>query len=60
LTNVAVGRNDSLLSAVERIFGLTNGPTNHFAPQVNPQRRGFNNAIVGEGNSYNVLGGTLT
>jgi len=59
LANVAVGRDDSLFSAVERIFGFTNGPTNDFG-EVNPQRQGFNSAIVGQGGPLNVLGGIPT
>jgi hypothetical protein len=59
LANVPVGRDDSLFSAVERIFGVTNGPTNEFG-EVNPQRQGFNSAIVGEGFPLNVLGGIPT
>jgi hypothetical protein len=59
LANVAVGRDDSLFSAVERIFGFTNGPTNDFS-EVNPQRQGFNSAIVGQGGPLNVLGGIPT
>jgi hypothetical protein len=59
LGNIPVGRDDSLFSAVERIFGITNGPTNEFA-EVNPQRQGFNSAIVGEGGPLNVLGGIPT
>jgi hypothetical protein len=59
LANIAVGRDDSLFSAVERIFGFTNGPTNDFA-EVNPQRQGFNSAIVGQGGPLNVLGGIPT
>jgi len=59
LANVPVGRDDSLFSAVERIFGVTNGPTNEF-DEVNPQRQGFNSAIVGEGFPLNVLGGIPT
>jgi hypothetical protein len=60
LANVAVGRDDSLFSAVERIFGFTNGPTNNFVDEVNPQRQGFNSAIVGQGGPLNVLGGIPT
>ncbi len=62
LGNVAVGRDDSLFSAVERIFGFTNGPINEaaFAPEVNPQRQGFNSAILGQGSPFNVLGGIPT
>lgn len=57
---VAVGRDDSLFSAVERIFGFTNGPTNDYS-EVNPQRQGFNSAILGQGpGPLNVLGGIPT
>lgn len=57
---VAVGRDDSLFSAVERIFGFTNGPTNDYG-EVNPQRQGFNSAILGQGaGPLNVLGGIPT
>lgn len=59
LANIPVGRDDSLFSGVERIFGFTNGPTNDF-DEVNPQRQGFNSAIVGEGGPLNVLGGIPT
>ena len=59
LANVAVGRDDSLFSAVERIFGFTNGPTNDFG-EINPQRQGFNSAILGQGGPLNVLGGIPT
>jgi hypothetical protein len=44
---------------VERIFAFTNGPTNDFG-EVNPQRQGFNSAIVGQGGPLNVLGGIPT
>ena len=59
LANVPVGRDDSLFSSVERIFGWTNGPTNDFG-ESNPQRQGFNSAIIGEGGPLNVLGGIPT
>ena len=59
LANVPVGRDDSLFSSVERIFGWTNGPTNEFG-ESNPQRQGFNSAIIGEGGPLNVLGGIPT
>ena len=59
LANIPVGRDDSLFSGIERIFGFTNGPTNEF-DEVNPQRQGFNSAIVGEGGPLNVLGGIPT
>ncbi len=59
LANVPVGRDDSLFSAVERIFGFTNGPTNDFG-ESNPQRQGFNSALVDGGGPLNVLGGIPT
>lgn len=59
LTNIPVGRDDSLFSSVERIFGFTNGPTN-VNDEVNPQRQGFNSAITGEGGPLNILGGIPT
>lgn len=59
LANIPVGRDDSLFSGVERIFGFTNGPYNEF-DEVNPQRQGFNSAIRGEGGPLNVLGGIPT
>ena len=59
LGNVPVGRDDSLFSAVERLFGWTNGPTNDFG-ESNPQRQGFNSAIVDGGGPLNVLGGVPT
>lgn len=59
LGNVPVGRDDSLFSAVERLFGWTNGPSNDFG-ESNPQRQGFNSAIVDGGGPLNVLGGVPT
>lgn len=59
LANIPVGRDDSLFSSIERIFGFTNGPTNEF-DEVHPQRQGFNSAIIGEGGPVNVLGGIPT
>lgn len=66
LTDVAVGRDDSAFSAVERLFAMANGPTN-LAPErtggaaeVHPQRQGFNSALQGEGSPLNVLGGIPT
>ena len=60
LQNIPVGRDDSLFSAVERIFGWTNGPINVVDGETNPQRQGFNSAILGEGGPLNVLGGIPT
>jgi hypothetical protein len=56
LTNITTGRDDSALSAVERIFVFANGPTG----QGNPQRQGLNSALMGEGSPLNVLGGIPT
>ena len=60
LRDVAVGSDDSLFSAVERIFGFINGPTNTVEGQVNPQRQGFFSALSGQGEPLNVLGGIPT
>lgn len=67
MQNIPVGRDDSLFSSIERIFGWTNGPVNDFdgdgdgtPDEVNPMRQGFNSAIRGEGGPLNVLGGIPT
>lgn len=65
LRDVAVGADDSLFSAVERIFGFVNGPVNVDVDAngdviVNPQRQGFESALRGEGDTLNVLGGIPT
>lgn len=60
LRDVAVGRDDSLFSAVERLFTFVNGPTNSVPGQVNPQRQGLASALLGEGGPLNVLGGIPT
>lgn len=60
LRDIQVGADDSLFSAVERIFGFINGPTNFVEDEVNPQRQGFNSALSGEGGPLNVLGGIPT
>jgi hypothetical protein len=56
LSSITTGRDDSALSAVERIFVFANGPTG----QGNPQRQGLNSALMGEGSPLNVLGGIPT
>jgi hypothetical protein len=56
LANITTGRDDSALSAVERIFVFANGPIG----QGNPQRQGLNSALMGEGSPLNVLGGIPT
>ncbi len=66
MSDIAVGRDDSAFSAVERLFAVTNGPTNlpvsetGGVDEVHPQRQGFNSAILGEGGPLNVLGGIPT
>ncbi len=52
-----VGRDDSFLSSVERLFVARNGPLGG----DNPFRQGLNTAILGEGNGpINVFGGIPT
>ncbi len=61
LNDITVGRDDSFTSGVERLFAFTNGPTNVSADEVNPQRQGFNSALLGDGaGPLNVLGGLPT
>jgi hypothetical protein len=38
LNDIKVGSDDSAFSAVERIFAIVNGPVNHVAGEINPQR----------------------
>lgn len=60
LRDVAVGGDDTLFSAVERIFGFVNGPVNVQDDVINPQRQGFESALRGEGSPLNILGGIPT
>ncbi len=60
MSNIPVGRDDSLFSSVERIFGFTNGPVSADNEGSDPHRQGFNSAILGEGEPLNVLGGIPT
>lgn len=67
MQDIAVGRDDSAFSAVERIFAFANGPVNadpadipEGLPPQNPQRQGFNSALSGQGAPLNVLGGIPT
>ncbi|CAA0103717.1 Uncharacterised protein [BD1-7 clade bacterium] len=69
LRDVAVGSDDSLFSAIERLFTFTNGPENSVfvddgqgerVAQVNPQRQGLSSAVLGQGGPLNVLGGIPT
>jgi len=56
LNSIPVGADDSAFSAVERIFQTANGPTG----DDNPQRQGFDSALLGEGAPLAVLGGIPT
>jgi hypothetical protein len=56
LLDIAVGGDDSVFSAVERIFITANGPLG----DENPQRQGLNSALNGQGSPLNVLGGIPT
>jgi len=53
LGDLAVGRDDSAFSAIERLFVTANGPMG----KENPQRQGLNSALAGEGPPLNVIGG---
>jgi hypothetical protein len=61
LRDVAVGRDDSFASGIERLFAVVNGPRNQ-GGQVNPQRQGFDSALGDEGAAgpLNVFGGVPT
>jgi hypothetical protein len=57
LSSIATGHDDSAFSGVERLFAFINGPTG----KDNPQRQGFNSALIDGGISpLNVLGGIPT
>ena len=56
LQDIDVGNDDSLFSAVERIFLTTNGPRGC----DNPQRQGLNAALTDGETPFNVLGGIPT
>jgi hypothetical protein len=58
LQDVAVGRDDSFASGIERLFAVVNGPRG----RGNPQRQGFNSALGDEGvaGPLNVFGGVPT
>ncbi len=60
MADIAVGRDDSLFSAVERLFLFINGPSNTVEGEVNPQRQGLESALRGEGGPLSVLGGIPT
>lgn len=56
LSQLGLSRDDSVFSAVERLFAFANGPTG----VDNPQRQGLDSAIKGEGGPLNVFGGIPT
>ena len=58
LQDVAVGRDDSFASGIERLFAVVNGPRG----RNNPQRQGFNSALGDRGvaGPLNVFGGVPT
>jgi len=56
LVDIAVGADDSAFSAVERIFAFINGPRGC----DNPQRQGFDSALLDGRAPMNVLGGIPT
>jgi len=53
---IQTGHDDSAFSAVERLFAFINGPTG----KGNPQRQGFNSALIDGLMPLNVLGGIPT
>ena len=56
LADVPTGADDSLFSAVERIFVAVNGPTG----KGHPHRQGLNSALSDGGSPLNTLGGIPT
>ena len=60
LADIVVGRDDSVFSAIERLFAIANGPQNLSPGEVNPQRQGLNSAIADGHGPLNVLGGLPT
>lgn len=70
LGDVMVGADDTLFSATERLFAVTNGYTNGDINMAgledgpmevsHPSRQGFNSALSGDGSPLNVLGGIPT
>ena len=51
-----VGRDDSVFSAIERLFVMANGPTG----RKNPQRQGLNSALMDKLPPLNLVGGLPT
>lgn len=56
LGSITTGHDDSASSAIERIFAFVNGPTG----KDNPQRQGFNSALIDGLSPLNILGGIPT
>lgn len=56
LRSIPTGGDDSLFSAVERLFLAVNGPVG----KENPQRQGLNSALSDGGSPLSVLGGIPT
>ena len=56
LGSITTGHDDSASSAIERIFAFVNGPTG----KDNPQRQGFNSALIDGLMPLNILGGIPT
>ena len=56
LGSITTGHDDSASSAIERLFAFINGPTG----KDNPQRQGFNSALIDGLMPLNVLGGIPT
>jgi len=60
--DLPVGRDDSVFSAIERLFVMANGPTG----RLNPQRQGLNSALTDKGPNgmplppLNLVGGLPT
>ncbi|MDQ3067757.1 MAG: hypothetical protein M3R12_11515 [Actinomycetota bacterium] len=56
MADIPVGRDDSVFSAVERLFVIANGPTG----KNNPQRQGLNSALADGRPPLNIIGGIPT
>ncbi|MEJ7568359.1 MAG: hypothetical protein WKF41_08845 [Gaiellaceae bacterium] len=54
--DLPVGRDDSVFSAIERLFVIANGPTG----KLNPQRQGLNSALADKLPPLNLVGGLPT
>ncbi len=54
--DLPVGRDDSVFSAIERLFVIANGPTG----RLNPQRQGLNSALMDNLPPLNLVGGLPT